>query len=589
MVFTPPAWVPQLPFDPPDSIPLHEFWGNEKYGRVPWDKSHNPFTCGLTGKTYTTAEMLERMELLARSLAKRLGWRTNEDTPWDKVVGVYSFNTTTDLLTSNYKIDFLMSTFAVHRLSGIATPANAMYSAAELEHQLKSSGAKALITCLPLLETALKASRACNIPDDKVFLLEMPGPTKDVPFKTVNDLIKEAKSLPELEPLIWSKGQGARQVAYLCYSSGTSGLPKGVMIAHRNVIANMMQIRWHDSVGRKAQNISTQICMGLLPLSHIYGLVVIAAAGPYRGDGVVVLPRFELRTLLESIQRFRVNFMHLVPPIIIQLLRNHQTCATYDLTSVRFIYTGAAPLGAETHTAIERAFPNWKIGQGYGMTETSTVVTSSGENDVVVGTSGSLVPGSRAKVLAEDGTEITELGKRGELLIKSPSVTLGYLNNERATAEAFVFDADGGRWMRTGDVAVVSRSPKGWEHFAVVDRLKELIKTKGHQVAPAELEAHLLTHPAVNDCTVIPVPDEAAGEVPKAYVVKSASMAASKSDDEVAREICKHVEDHKARYKWLKGGVEFIDVIPKSPSGKILRRLLKDKEMEARRAKGAKL
>ncbi|KAI0913758.1 acetyl-CoA synthetase-like protein [Ustulina deusta] len=577
MVFTPPAWVPQLPFDPPDSIPLHEFVGSERYGRLPFHRSQNPFTCGLTGKTYTHAELRERQELLARSLSKRTGWRPNEDTPWDKVIALYSLNT----------IDYLMSTYAVHRLSGIVTPANAMYSAGELEHQLKSSGSKALFTCPSLLDNALKAARASNIPDDRVFLLDVPGQPRDPRFKTIEDLITEGRSLPELEPLRWTKGQGARQAAYLCYSSGTSGLPKAVMISHRNIITNIMQIRWHEDTGRRQNGVETQTQLGLLPMSHIYALVVVANAGVYRGDSAIVLSRFELKTLLECIQKFKINFMHLVPPIIIQLLGNADLCSQYDLGSVRFIYTGAAPLGAETHEAMRRAFPHIVVGQGYGMTETSTVVVSTGENDVLVGTSGSLVPGTRAKLLDEAGREIAEHGRRGELLVQSPSVALGYLHDERATADAFVWDRDG-RWMRTGDVAVVRVSPSGHEHFAVVDRLKELIKTKGHQVAPAELEAHLLTHAAVDDCAVIPVPDDRAGEVPKAFVVKAAA-AAARADEEVAREIAKHVEEHKARYKWLKGGVEFIDVVPKSPSGKILRRVLKDREREARRAKGARL
>lgn len=294
------------------------------------------------------------------------------------------------------------------------------------------------------------------------------------------------------------------------------------------------------------------------------------------------------------------------------MLRNPDLCAKYDLRSLRMVYTGAAPLGAETHEDMLKAFPFLQVAQGYGMTETSTVVLSTSETDIMIGTSGSLAPACRAKLIGEDGHEITEYDKRGELWVQSPSVTLGYLNNERATSEAFVWDHDG-RWIRTGDVAVVKKAPSGYEHFAVVDRLKELIKVKvracicplqvmsawrnvsiadeiaqGHQVAPAELEAHLLSHPAVNDCTVIPVPDESSGEVPKAFVVKAAS-AASRPDAEVTREIHMWVEEHKARYKWLKGGIEFVDAIPKSPSGKILRRLLKDKEREKRRASGAKL
>jgi acyl-CoA synthetase (AMP-forming)/AMP-acid ligase II len=249
------------------------------------------------------------------------------------------------------------------------------------------------------------------------------------------------------------------------------------MISHRNVIANMMQVRWHESVGRDKLGVETQTTLGLLPISHIYGLVVVTLSAIYRGDGVIILPRFELQRLLETIQRFKINFLYLVPPIIIQLLRNPELCAKYDLSSARFIYTGAAPLGAETHQDVIKAFPQLDVGQGYGMTETSTVSISTSEHDVVIGTSGSLVPACRAKILDEEGKEIIEYGKPGELYIQSPSVTLGYLNNERATAEAFVHD-ENGRWLRTGDVAVVSKTKEGVEHLSIVDRIKELIKTK---------------------------------------------------------------------------------------------------------------
>lgn len=205
----------------------------------------------------------------------------------------------------------------------------------------------------------------------------------------------------------------------------------------------------------------------------------------------------------------------------------------------------------------------------------------------MIGSSGSLIPGCIAKIIDADGNEVTEHDKRGEMLVQSPSVVLGYLHNEKANAETFVHHADG-RWLRTGDEVLVRRSPAGNEHFFIVDRIKELIKCKGHQVAPAELEAHLLAHPHVDDCTVIPVPDDRAGEVPKAFVVK-APAAAGIPDGDLAAAIAKHVEDHKANHKWLRGGVEFIDVIPKSPSGKILRRFLRDKEKEKRREQGAKL
>ncbi|KAK8877251.1 acetyl-CoA synthetase-like protein [Apiospora arundinis] len=588
MIFHPPSWVPKLPFDPPSNISIGEFWSEERYGRQSIASSRNPFVCGVTGKTYATKEMRERYELLARSLGKRMGWRVNEDTPWDKAVCVFSLNS----------IDYIMSTFAIHRLNGIATPANAAYSPSELEFQLRSSGAKALITCVPLLDTALKAAKAVGITADRIFIIQTAGSSKEkLSYKTLDELIEEGSSLPPLESPAWTTDQGARQVAFICFSSGTSGLPKGVMVSHRNVIANMMQLRWFESVGRRQKGVETQVALGVLPLSHIYGLIVVALSSIYRGDQVVILPKFELRGLLECTQRFKINQLNLVPPVIIQLLRNQPLCRKYDLSSVRYVYTGAAPLGAETHEEVLQAFPGWQIGQGYGMTETATVVLSSGENDILVGAAGSLVTGCAAKIIDTDtGRPIEVTGqekegeeKRGELLLQSPSISLGYLNNERATAEAFVWDEDG-RWIRTGDVAVVRRSKAGHQHFAIVDRIKELIKVKGHQVAPAELEAHLLTHPYVNDCAVIPVPEERAGEVPKAYVVKSpAALAEGRSDEEITQAICKHVEEHKAHYKWLKGGVAYLDVVPKSPSGKILRRVLRDKEREERRINGSKL
>ncbi|KAK4161471.1 hypothetical protein QBC43DRAFT_372361 [Cladorrhinum sp. PSN259] len=577
MVFYPPPWVPKLPFDPPDSVTIGEFMRNEIYGRYPIAKSHNPFTCGLTGKTYTVDEANKRSDLIAKALAKIMGWEPNVDSPWDKVVGIFSFNT----------IDYVSIANAIHRLSGIATPANVAYSASELEHQLRSSGAKALFTCLPVLETALKAAKAVGIPEGKVFIMDMPHHSKKVQYKTVDDLVELGHSVPELEPLRWVKGQGARQVAFLCYSSGTSGLPKAVMISHRNVIANTMQFCIFEQPSRKHFGVETRIAMGLLPFSHIYGLVVVAHCAIWRGDGVIVLPKFDLTEYLQAIERFKVNHLPVVPPIVVRMLSSRDVMKKYDLSSVKLLFTGAAPLGKETAEELLKLYPNWHIGQGYGLTETATVVCTTSEHDICPGTSGSLVPGARAKIIDQDGKEITEYGKPGELLVQSPSVTLGYLNNEKATDEAYIWDEDG-RWLKTGDEVIVTKAPSGYEHITIVDRLKELIKVKGHQVAPAELEAHLLAHPAVDDVAVIAVPDDRDGEVPKAFVVTPASMA-SRKDEEMAAEIIRHVQDHKAHYKWLKGGIEFIDAIPKSPSGKILRRLLRDREREARRAKGAKI
>lgn len=166
-----------------------------------------------------------------------------------------------------------------------------------------------------------------------------------------------------------------------------------------------------------------------------------------------------------------------MPPIIITLIRNQDVAKNYDLSSVRFLYTGAAPLGTETVQELLKIYPHWHIGQGYGMTETATGITSTREDDILFGSSGNLIPGTRGKIIDAEGNEVTEYEKTGELLYQGPSVTLGYLNNEKATAEAFIWDNDG-RWIRTGDEVLVRLSEKGTEHLVIVDRMKELIKVK---------------------------------------------------------------------------------------------------------------
>ncbi|KAG4273450.1 hypothetical protein FPRO04_14553 [Fusarium proliferatum] len=562
MAFYPPSWVPKLP-DIPDSISAADFIHTEKAGRKSFETSKNPYTCGVTGKSRTAAQVAQRVDFLARGLAKNVGFDPHDGTAWDRVVAIYALNT----------IDYIPVTHAVHRVDGIVTPASSAYSASELEHQLRSSGAKALFTCVPLLSTALKAASAVGIPEKHIFLLPLPDNPSEGSFKTIEDVISEGQNLPPLEVPAWTSGQGKRQVAYLCYSSGTSGLPKAVMISHYNVIACTLMIHTSESIARAQDNIDTQVALGLLPFSHIYGLVVIAHIGQYRGDEVIVLQRFQLDQLLAAIEKFRIEQLCVVPPIIVQILSNTDKCQKYNLSCVRLVFSGAAPLGGETIQKLLELYPKWRIGQGYGLTEATPGVFHTSEADSFPGSSGSLLPGARVKIIDQNGSEVTTHDTPGELYVQGPNVVLGYLHNEKANAETFVWREDG-RWLRTGDEVLVRKSPRGNDHFFIVDRIKELIKVKGHQVAPAELEAHLLDHPYVDDCAVIGIVDERAGEVPLAFIVKSKQASGLKEDD-VVRAVCEHVETHKARHKWLKGGVRVLDVIPKSPSGKILRRVLK--------------
>lgn len=250
------------------------------------------------------------------------------------------------------------------------------------------------------------------------------------------------------------------------------------MISHRNVIANTIQVSAFDQPARDAMGPGYHdVALGLLPQSHIYGLIVICHCSTYRGDQVIILPKFDIQHYLSAIQKFKINTLYIVPPIIIAMVKNRQLLDKFDLSSVNCIFTGAAPLGKETAEELAAQYPAWKVRQGYGLTETCTVVCSSSPDDIWFGSSGCLVPGYEAKVMSADGVEITGYNQPGELLVKSPSVVLGYLKNEKATRETFV-DMPEGRFMRTGDEVEFRKSAKGNEHIWVVDRIKELIKVK---------------------------------------------------------------------------------------------------------------
>ncbi|KAJ6119141.1 hypothetical protein N7523_003421 [Penicillium sp. IBT 18751x] len=566
----------------PDNIPINELMLNERYGRLPHDQSRDPYTCGLTGKTYSSREMVDRVNLITRGLSKELCWVPNSGSEWNKTAVVFSINT----------IDTMLLFWAVHQLEGIVALANPSYSADELTHQLLDCKAKALFTCAPLLPIALEAAAKAGLSKNQIYLIDVPQQILadiKVPseLKSISQVAEAGKSLPLVQPVQWGPGEAARRTAFLCYSSGTSGLPKGVMISHRNIIANILQTTafeqdYRDAQSQAANGAFTEIGQCLLPQSHIYSLVVVCHCGTYRGDQTVVLPKFDMTSYLASIQRFKITSLFLVPPVIINMMRYQDLCSKYDLRSVKSIFSGAAPLAPDLANDFLKIYPNISIRLAYGLTETACVVSSTHPHDIWLGSSGSLFPEVEVRIMSPDGLEITSYNTPGELLVRSPSVTLGYLNNEKATKETF---EDG--WMRTGDEAVVRVSPCGSEHIFIVDRIKEMIKVKGLQVAPAELEAHLLAHPDVADCAVIGVPDETAGEVPKAVIVKS--LSASIDDEAAIRVIIQFVEANKARHKWLKGGVRFVDAIPKSPSGKILRRFLRDEEKGLRRKADAKL
>lgn len=418
------------------------------------------------------------------------------------------------------------------------TTLNPTYGAEEIAYQLKNSGASAVVTIALFLDVAREAAAQAGIAE--IFLIG-PGDAPGIDTLMGAPLAAQVPVNPR------------EDVVVLPYSSGTTGFPKGVMLTHRNLVANLVQTEGHLLLDED------EVTFSVLPFFHIYGMQVLMNFTLAQGITTVTVPRFDLVQMLSLIQEHKLTRLYLVPPIILALAK-HPIIDQYDLSSVRQLFSGAAPLGGEIADAAASRL-GCSVAQGYGMTELSPVSHAVKEDDYRPGSVGTLLGATEARIIDPDtGTDV-EPGGRGELWIRGPQVMKGYLGNTEATAATM--DSDG--WLHTGDVAV--RDDDG--HFYIVDRLKELIKYKGFQVPPAELEALLITHPAVTDVAVIGVPDEEAGELPKAFVVRAPGA------DVTAEALMAFVAEHVSTYKRVRI-VEFTDTIPKSASGKILRRVLRD-------------
>jgi acyl-CoA synthetase (AMP-forming)/AMP-acid ligase II len=431
----------------------------------------------------------------------------------------------------------------VNRAGGVNTTANPLYGAREVNHQLHDSGAKMLFTIPMFLEVAREAVKGTDVRE--IVLLGGEGSEEGV--TQIAELLGSGAEPPgvQIDP--------ARDLAVLPYSSGTTGLPKGVMLTHRNLVANIVQT--NAAMPMEPDD----VVIGVLPFFHIYGMTVIMNMGLWHGATIVTMPRFDLGQFLELISKHSVTGAYVVPPIALALAK-HPAVGEADLSSLRFIMSGAAPLGPELTDQVASRL-DVPVTQGYGMTELSPVSHFCPLDSIKPGSIGPEIPGTESRIVDPESGEDVGPGERGELWVRGPQVMVGYLNNEEATKETITEDG----WLRTGDIAVVDEDG----FYSIVDRLKELIKYKGFQVPPAELEAILIGHPAVADCAVIGVPDEEAGELPKGFVV--IAEGAEVSDEE----LLEHVAGQVSPQKKLRM-IERIDAIPKSASGKILRRELRD-------------
>lgn len=484
---------------------------------------------GPTGRTYTYGQLYGAIQRAAAGLAQR-GFGKGD------VFAIYSPN------LPEYAIAF----HAVAALGGVVTTANPLYTPHELAHQLKDARARFLLTVPPFLANAREAAEAAGGIEEIFVFGEAEGAT---PFMA---LLQNSGQPPAVTI------DARRDLIVLPYSSGTTGLPKGVMLTHYNLVANLAQLKGIESGQLEVH--ADDVLLGVLPFFHIYGMVVIMNYALHLGATVVTMPRFDLEQFLTILQNYKVTYAHLAPPIVLGLAK-HPLVDKYQL-SLRAILSGAAPLGPEVEQACSARL-GCTVSQGYGMTEASPVThfRPIPPGQIKPGSIGPAIPNTEVMLVNTSHGQPLGVNEHGELWIRGPQVMQGYLNNPAATAATL--DNDG--WLHTGDIGYADAEG----YFYIVDRVKELIKYKGFQVAPAELEAILLSHPAVADAAVIGRADEEAGEVPKAFVVlKSAATA-----EEIQAFVAERVAPHKKIRL-----IEFVPQVPKSASGKILRRLLVEQE-----------
>jgi acyl-CoA synthetase (AMP-forming)/AMP-acid ligase II len=516
MIFTSPHAAVTIP-----EIPLTDYVlrRSEEVGNKP------ALIDGPTGRTYTYDQLPGYIRRLAAGFA-------GHGVSKGDVLAICSPN------LPEYPLAF----HAVATLGAMTTMVSPLFTGEEIIKQLKDSGATYLLTIPELMDKAREAAQTAGI--RKLFV------------------VGEAEGAVSFDSLLANEGRKVEveinprsDVVALPYSSGTTGFPKGVMLTHHNLVSMLRMMEANNAFSQD----DTLVCV--VPMYHLYGLHIVVNLGLSQGATIVTVPRYNLDQFLDVLEQYKVTVAPLVPPLVLTLSCAPQVDA-HDLSALRLIHCGAAPLADEiSHSCSKRL--GCEIRYGYGMTEVSPLSHASlaDPEKHQPGSVGYCLPNTRCKIV--DINNGAELGanENGEIWVHGPQVMKGYLGNTQATVE--MIDREG--WARTGDIGYCDADGR----LFVVGRLKELIKVDGRQVPPAELEAILLSHPSIADAAVVPSRDEQKGEVPKAFIVLKGEATAD--------EIIEFVAARVARYKRIRL-VEFISEIPKNPAGKILHRVLKERE-----------
>ncbi|CAB0032848.1 unnamed protein product [Trichogramma brassicae] len=499
-------------------------------------------TCGVSGRSYTYGMIQQLCQRGAQALLANTDLK-----PGDRI----------GLLLPNVP-EFTLAVHASLQAGLVVTYANPLFTVHELTRQFSSAKVRCIVTVPQLLELAQAVAKSLPAYDCTINVGGEPSPqNKILGLESLTSTEKKV-DLPEVR---------SSDIAVLPYSSGTTGVPKGVMLSHRNLVVNIMQLL-HPQLVEETDPLTFQdVSLTVLPFFHIYGFNAILNYLAKIGSHLVSMPKFTPQDYIKCLLEYQPTVLFVVPSLLLFLI-THPEVTPRHLASVNKIFCGAAPL---KKGLIDRFYE--KIGrtdctitQGYGMTETSPGITITPYNMPYSksGSCGRLLPSTLARVIdLSDGHVVGVPNRPGELLVKGPQVMQGYLDNPGATSD--VIDTHG--WFHTGDVVYYDED----EYFYIIDRTKELIKVKGNQVSPTELESLLLEIPGVADAAVVGIPDSFAGELPKAFIVRKPGF-----DDMTVDSVQDFVTPKVATYKKLAGGVEFVEVIPRNPSGKILRNELKN-------------
>ncbi|CAN6237309.1 unnamed protein product [Urochloa humidicola] len=493
---------------------------------------------GQTGASYTYAEV----ESLSRRAASGL-----------RAMGIGKGDVVMNLLRNCP--EFAFSFLGAAMLGAATTTANPFYTPHEIHRQAEAAGAKVIVT------------EACAVEKVRGFAAE-----RGIPVVTVDGRFEGCVEFAEVIGKEEIEADAADvhpdDVVALPYSSGTTGLPKGVMLTHRSLITSVAQ--QVDGENPNLYFSKDDVLLCLLPLFHIYSLNSVLLAGLRAGSAIVIMRKFDLGALVELVRKHGITIAPFVPPIVVEIAKSPRVTAD-DLASIRMVMSGAAPMGKDLQDAFMAKIPNAVLGQGYGMTEAGPVLAmclafAKEPFQVKSGSCGTVVRNAELKIVDPDTGASLGRNQPGEICIRGEQIMKGYLNDPESTKNTI--DKDG--WLHTGDIGYVDDD----DEIFIVDRLKEIIKYKGFQVPPAELEALLITHPEIKDAAVVSMKDDLAGEIPVAFIVRT--EGSELTEDEIKQFVAKEVVFYKKIHK-----VFFTDSIPKNPSGKILR-----KDLRARLAAG---